>query len=559
MPCDFITVNRIACELDSCLSGGRIEKVFQPSKDELTFTVRANGKNLVLYLSASPRMPILHLTGAKLTNPELAPAFCMHVRKHLTHAIIDKIQTFNNDRIVKIDLTGRDELNFSVAYALYFEMTGRYTNVILTRDGVITEALRHSAIGEAERTVLPGIKYECPESKNTAVTDLNYVKRVLLSAEEGSLSDALLKQTSGLARSTADYVTMGLTAPVDENGADLIVSRLRALLDGEDYSPCVKETGEKADFFVTPYGEDYTPYPDLSSAIEFCTVKKRAEERRASRARRIITVVKNAVARNEKKLALNQNKLLDGQNADRERIKAELITANIYRIKRGDTVLRCEDYYTGKEVEIPLDPTLSPQQNAQRLFARYAKLKRSVEKAEEQIAEITASNEYLATISNSVSLAESETDFSEIETELMLAGYLSDKRASSKKGDTLSRPIEYRFEGIAVMVGKNNLQNDRLTFKSAINSDLWFHVKGFHGSHVVARIGKEPSPALLHFCAELAAYYSGASTSPKVEVDYTRIKNVKRHPSGRPGLVTYVDYKTLTVTPLPHEDFIKKI
>ena len=308
-----------------------------------------------------------------------------------------------------------------------------------------------------------------------------------------------------------------------------------------------------------PYQGDYQAFDTLSSAVEYCTFERAKEEKRLARMRRITTAVKNALSRNEKKLAANQNKVLDGKNADSERIKAELITANIYRIKKGATELVCTDYYQGKEVQIPLDPTMSAQQNAQKLYARYAKLKRSVEKAEEQIAEIVQNTEYLNAIMDSASRAETESDFAEIETELALAGYLTDKKASTKRGDTLSRPIEYRFENVVVWVGKNNLQNDRLTLKTAVNSDLWFHVKGFHGSHVVARTGKEPTPALLHFCAELAAYYSAASASTKVEVDYTRIKNVKRHPSGRPGLVNYVDFKTITVKPHRHEDFIKKI
>lgn len=559
MPCDFIAVNCLARELNDALAGGKIEKIFQPSKEELTFSVRSNGKNHLVFASASPSLPVVYIAKHKPTNPEVAPAFCMHLRKHLTHAIIDGISTFNNDRIIKFSLTGRDELNFSVEYALYFELTGRFTNVILTRNGVITEALRHSSIGEAERAVLPGLNYEAPRSNNVPITDLDYVRRTLASQAEGSVSEHLLKSTSGLARLTADYVTKNADFPFSASQTDAVIEAISDLISGKDSAPCVATTGKRTDFFVTEMLPDSTRFDTFCEAVEFCTFGRRNEERRGARMKRIATVVKNALSRNEKKLAINRNKVLDGKNADSEKLKAELITANIYRIKRGDTCLECLDYYTGNDVKIPLDPTLTPQQNAQKLYTRYAKLKRSVEKAEEQIAEINQTIEYLNAVMESAVRAEQDSDFAEIETELMLAGYLSDKRANTGKKDVLSRPIEYRFEGVVVLVGKNNLQNDKLTFKSAINSDLWFHVKGFHGSHVVARIGKEPTPALLHFCAELAAHYSEVSGSTKVDVDYTRIKNVKRHPGGRPGLVTYTDYGTLTVRPSKHEDFIKKI
>lgn len=560
MPNDFITINALARELNQKLSGSKIDKIFQPSRDEVTFSVRSRGENVLLYFSANPSLPTVYVTKRKFTNPENAPAFCMHLRKRLTHSIIDEISTFNNDRIVQINLTSRDELQFEVKYALYFEITGRYVNLILTEDGKITDALRHVFPEDSDRPVLPGLRYLPPEPRRVAVSDLCAVRKILSSTECGRVSEVLLEHTSGLARSTAEFISTD-ELPLSQDKIAGIVDKIGDLINSDRYfSPVVEmKNGAVNEFFICPYFEgEFEHFSSLSDAIDYATFERKSAEKLLARGRRIRTAIKNALSRNEKKLSINENKVLDGANAEEDRITAELITSNIYRIERGSSEVILDNYYSGEKLTVKLDPLLSPQKNAQKLYSRYAKKKRAVEIATEQIREIKENTAYLESILVSLNNALTVQDLEDVETELLLGGYLSDGKATRKKNDSMSRPIEYRFMGTQIFVGKNNLQNDRLTFKSAINSDLWFHVKAFHGSHVVVRLGREPSSEIVQFAAELAAYFSEAKGSAKVEVDYTRIKNVKRHPSQRPGLVTYTDYKTVNVTPNRHEDYIKK-
>lgn len=553
MPTDTLTLNALAKELDGALKGARIDKIYQPEADEVTFLLRAENQNKLLVISANPSVPRIYLSKQKKDNPINAPSFCMLLRKHLTSARIQSVELYSNDRIIRITCQAKNEMMDEVTLYLYFEYMGRYSNLIVTNgDYKILDVLRRVSLDcTRSRKLLPGFTYSPPTQDKISIFD----DKLLLTVEFSNCdADTLLKSCSGLSRESATELLC--RAQTHKSVSEGFVEELNKLLSHHIPTVGYDSSGAPVDFFVSPYETldyEYERKDTLSEAMEECCTSKDTRARIKAKTKHFHTVVKNAITRCEKKLGVNRQKLLDCEKAELDRIKGELLTANLYKIERGTTSVTLFNYYDGKEITVTLDGTKTPAQNAQNYFRRYTKLKRTKEAVEKMIAENVETLHYLRSLTYDVESATVESDILDVEQALVDYGLIDKKSPKVKQTSQPSTPYKYLFEGIEIYVGRNNVQNDNLTFKSAQRGDTWLHAKGYHGSHVIVKT-QNLTDTLLTFCAEITAYFSEARSSSKVEIDYTLIKNVKRHPSKHVGLVVYDDYSTIIVTPNAHEE-----
>ena len=456
---EFSVLNLLLEELNAELASGHIEKVRQPSKDMLLLTVRKKRENKTLLISTSGGKARMHLTAQSFENPSEPPMFCMLLRKHLCGAEIEAFSQLNEDRIIEITVSARDELGRGGLEYLVLEMTGRCPNLLLL------DSDRHVLASRFSRDIRtnPGSVY-CPPEKPEAV------------------------------------------AAGDSPEIDGSVS---AYLDS------------------------------------FYSLKEREEQFR-SKSKELRTALNSAVKRTAKKLAARKNELLQTQNREELRKKAELITANLYRLKKGDRVLICQDYYEAgsPEREIELDPLKSPQEYAAKLFKEYNRKKTAeahlvalIDEAEQQLDFLLSEQDLLAR-------ASSDRDVAEIKAELCAQGFIKQKKSSKTKKEKPLPPYAFTLpSGKTALVGRNNTQNEELTFKTARRSDWWFHAKDYHGSHVILICSdEEPTEEDISFCASLAS--SNSEAAGPCPVDYCRVKNVKKQKGALPGRVFYTDYST---------------
>lgn len=561
MPTDALTIYALARELNDKLSGARIDKIYQPEGDEITFLVRTNNENKTLVISANPAIPRIHFTGLKKDNPLNAPAFCMLLRKYLTSARILSVELFNHDRIIKFTISSKSEMMDDMTLYLYFELMGRYSNLIITNsDNKILDVLRRVPLDMSHtRRLLPSFTYAPPTQEKVSIFNQNELRHAIEFCDRSE--DSVLSAVSGISRETARELIYRANLSGNSDFADSFIQETSNLLS--TVKPCVSlnKNGVAQDFFVDKYLSQNCEFRDektLSDAIDNCYAEKDFEARLKTKSKHLTQVVKNAISRTEKKLGVNLDKLSDCEKAEEYRIKGELITANLYRIPKNSEGVILQNYYDdNKDIKIALDSTKTPSQNAQNYFRRYVKLKRTKETVLSMIEENKELLSYLKGISYFILSATAESDLKDIEENLVETGLIIRKQKDKKGQNKPSAPLKYVFEDTEIFVGRNNLQNEQLTFKSALKSDTWLHVKNYHGSHVIVRSGKELSPELLLFSAELAAFYSEAKSADKVEVDYTKIKNVRHSPAKRLGLVIYTDFSSIIVKPNEHKNYRK--
>ena len=570
MPNDFVTIKALAGELSDMLSGGKINKIYMPEKDEVTISVRARGENYLLCISTNPQNPRMHLTTEKKENPPVAPGFCMYLRKYFTGGTITDIGIMGEDRIISLNVTSRNEMHDEINISLVAEMMGRYSNLIaVDNNGNIGAAIKQVPFDTAtKRCILPGIKYSAPPQSKIPPSDKSALAAALESYNGGKLSLFIAEKFAGYSKLTAAFAVK--LAGLDDNAESLSEKDAAALLDAlgklDDvyasplFSPCCLKKGEEyTDYFVCPYGDgEYESFPTLSRCIERATAAREKSERHREHTRELNRYYKNFIAREEKKLAKSRARLKECEDTEYCRKCGDLITINLYAIKRGDKVLSAIDVYDpeGKTVEVELDPSLSPQQNAQAYYKKYAKLKRTFVAVSRQIEETLQTLDYARDIGRAIEMCSTSAEYAEIESELAQLGAIRKKRALDKRMKP-AKPLEYAVDGYKVLVGKNNLQNERITFKIAQGGDIWMHAKDAHGSHlIIICSGEEVPEKTLAVCAEIAAYYSQSAQADKVTVDYTRRKRVKRHPSGKPALVVYTEYKSLSVKPCAHTELL---
>ena len=576
MPFDAIFMTALAGELRDTLLGGKVDKLSQPARDEAVLHMRAGRDNVRLLLSASPAHPRAQLTKVPRENPETPPLFCMLLRKHFTGARLLELTQPSMERLLDFRFETLDELGDRVERRLVLECIGRKSNLImLDGAGRITDCMRR-ADGDlsVKRPVMPGLYYQLPEP--TGRLDPSAMERdglcsfVLANAPEGDGQDKwLLDSFNGLSPLIArELVFQG------DGTREGLAQRLCELMDRvehRNFSPTVLiRDGKPVDFTFMPVlqygpGVELKRYPTFSALLDDFYEQKEAQERVKQRGQDFIRSVTQARNRTAKKIANQEGDL--ARSADREKLRqfGDIITTNFYQMNKGQTVLRAQNYYDPDcaEVDIPLDPLLTPQQNAAKYYKDYKKAQKAEEMLTIQLEKNRGELDYLESVLQMISMSEGDRDLQEIRQELMDNGYLKQhKRKMTAKGKQKivhAKPMEFRSSaGLTILVGKNNSQNDRLTLKDADKRDIWLHAQKIHGSHVILKTGgAEPDERSLTEAAMLAAWFSQARESSQVPVDYTPVKVVKKPAGAKPGFVIYNTYRTLFVT--PEETLVKAL
>ncbi len=568
MPFDAIFMTALAGELRQALTGGKVDKLYQPARDEAVLHMRAGRDNVRLLLSASPAHPRAQLTRVPRENPETPPMFCMLLRKHFAGARLLELSQPSMERLLDFRFETLDELGDRVERRLVLECIGRKSNLImLDGAGRITDCMRRAEVDlSAKRPVMPGLFYAPPEPTGrldpSAMAPEELRSFVLANASQGDGQDKWLLDTfNGLSPLTArELVFQG------EGTREGLADRLAQLMErvkAGDFTPTVLlREGRPFDFTFQPilqYGPavELKRYPTFSALLDDFYEQKEAQERVKQRGQDFIRSVTQARNRTAKKIANQEADL--ARTAGREKLRryGDIITTNFYAMSRGQSVLRAQDYYDPAcpEVDIPLDPLLTPQQNAARYYKDYKKAQKAEEMLTLQIEKNRGELDYLDSVLQMITLSEGDRDLQEIRQELMDNGYLKQHRrkmtAKGKQKIVHAKPLEFRSSGgLTILVGKNNSQNDRLTHREADKRDLWLHAQKLHGSHVILKTGGlPPDERSLTEAAMLAAWFSQGRDSGQVPVDYTPVKAVKKPAGAKPGYVIYHTYQTLYVTP----------
>ena len=559
MPLDAIYLSALTAELKEKLEGGRIDKVQQPERDILLLSLRAKGENLRLLLAAGTGNARVHLTESSFENPAEPPMFCMLLRKHLVGAHITAVYQPDYERLLIVELEGHDEMGFACQKKLVAEMIGRSANIILVDgEGRIVDCMRRMDFGgDAQRRMLPGMIYRLPpkqEKPPLLETDSAQRKTMIAGSDrQQSLDKWLLNSFAGLSPLVCRELAHRCGGSYDTlpELVDAFVDSVQA----GDLRPCILyEDGKPKDFSFMPISQ-YGPAlscreeESFSKLLDsFYSQRDRAEQQRR-RSHQLFKTVRTIRDRIQRKLASQTEELRRTEDRDEVRKTAELVTANIYRIKKGDRTLECVDYYDPEcpVIRIALDPLKTPQQNAAALFKEYNKLKAARAHLTGLIEEGERQLDYLNSVLELLSLSETEKDISDIRRELIATGYL--RKQGGSKADRSKGQAPWRFvtdDGFEVLAGRSNVQNDELTTKTGRRTDYWFHTQHLHGSHVILRCnGLEPTELAVAQAAVIAAYYSQGREGGKVPVDYTMLRFVRKPSGALPGKVIYTDYKTI--------------
>ena len=572
MPLDAIFLSALTEELNITLPGARIDKIQQPERDTVLFQIRSPAAgNRKLLLSASPNHPRLHYTEARWENPAQPPMFCMLLRKHLAGGRILSLRQLPLERAVELRVESADELGELSEKSLYLELMGRNSNLILTGpDGRIIDCLRRVDFEMSEkRQVLPGLFYreppaqgkldfraETPESLRAALEVVDHPTALdrWLTDRYAGISPLIARELAWLStgRADPDLTTLDRSAL-----AEALDRSLRGL--ASDFVPtCLYLNGERKDYSFRPIRqyEGYMTqerFPGFSALLDDFYTGRALNERMRARTQSIHKSLSNQLSRVRRKLA-NQEKELEA-TYDRERLRqlGDVVTANIHRIERGQARLMATDFYDPemREIEIPLNVTLSPQQNAAKFYKDYTKAKHAEKFLTEQIELGRTEENYLASVLEALDRAETEADVNDIRTELIEGGYLRPTDRKKQMKIPASKPMQFTSsDGIQILVGRNNRQNDLLTTKMAYKTDLWLHVQKAHGSHVIIACAGAPVPdQTVTEAAELAAWFSQARQGHNVPVDLCPVRQVKKPAGAKPGMVVYENYRTVYVTP----------
>lgn len=559
MPQDAFTLLHAARELNNLLSGAKVNRVVQPDKDDVYLAVYTKSGARTLVLSSNAEYCRVAFTSAEKPKPQVAPSFCMLLRKHLLGAETESVSLVGFERIIKIDFRTKNDFKDSVVKTMYCEIMGKYSNLILTENGKILGCIKNAPLDVATtRLTLPGADYVLPKSQDKAdITDKTSFKSRYMSAFFGDLPKFLFENVKGLSFVTAEEIAANVPADAD---VDAVYDAVKTFYLSPVVSPCVKGEGKKRDYYITDYktiGGQTEYFDTITDAEDDVFSAKERKKAFDLEYKRISDKVNSLTKKLGKKLQGENEKLLSSANYDELRVKGELITANLYRLEKGMKSCELENYYDDyKPMKITLDENLTPNANAQRYFKKYAKEKRAVEIVTPQKEQTEKDLDYLGSVGHELSLAADKSDFKDIEEELISQGLLpAPKNKSVKTAESPYR--EYIADGYAIKCGKNNLQNDRLLSR-AYKDDLWLHAKGFHSPFVIVETKGEKIPdEVIKTAAEICAYYSDGGKGGKVHVDYCLRKFVKKPPKAKPGSVIYTDYKTACVQPLPHDE-IKK-
>lgn len=573
MPLDGFTLHFLTEELRRDIVGCRVEKVHQPSKDELVLHLRDRNGAKKLFLSASANSPRIHLIDRAPENPSVPPMFCMLMRKHLSSAQITAVRQNGLDRVVAVDFSATNELGDKVGLTLYVEIMAKHSNIILvTEQGRIIDAVKRIDCTQSSvRQILPGGEYHDPPTQNKlSLLECSTQETVdaVFSQSSKMLSSALLGAVEGASPLVCREIAETSGGDVQTACADVMqkmrvadsLDKIKQSLEANSGKPTVlkDESGKPFDFSffdIRQYGSVYTTvYFDSFSELldEFYSERDRIDRTR-QRSADLQKLLSSLTSRISRRLNNQRAELSACDDKEELRINAELITAYQYTLEKGAAFYEVADYYNeNKPRRIPADPALTPSANAQRYYKEYRKAKTAEQMLATLIEQGEAELQYIDSVSDSLSRAAGFGEINEIRSELAASGYLKRKSTGNKKGlQKPSAPMEYRSsDGLKMLVGRNNVQNDKLSLKTAAKGDMWLHTQKIPGSHVIicAEGGEIPETTLLE-AARIAAYHSRARESANVPVDYTLAKNLKKPVGAKPGKVIYHVYNTLYVTP----------
>ncbi|CQJ53886.1 TPA: NFACT RNA binding domain-containing protein [Streptococcus agalactiae] len=539
MSFDGFFLHHLTNELQEQIEKGRIQKVNQPFDHELVLTIRNNRRNYKLLLSAHPVFGRIQTTEANFQNPQNPNTFTMIMRKYLQGAVIETIQQIENDRILEIIVSNKNEIGDHIKATLVVEIMGKHSNIILIdkNEHKIIESIKHVGFSQnSYRTILPGSTYIAPP-KTKAINPFDISDQTLFELlQTNDLSPKNLQQLfQGLGRDTA----LELSHCLKDNK----LNDFRQFFSRE-YYPSLTEKS----FSAVQFSSSHETFQSLEQLLDYYYQEKAEKDRIAQQASDLIHRVQSELEKNIKKLAKQQDELLATENAEEFRQKGELLTTYLSMVPNNQDVVVLDNYYTNQTIEISLDRALTPNQNAQRYFKKYQKLKEAVKHLKGIISDTENTITYLESVETSLNHASME-DINDIREELVETGFI--KRRAHDKQHKRKKPEQYLASDgkTIIMVGRNNLQNDELTFKIARKGELWFHAKDIPGSHVLIRDNLNPSDEVKTDAAELAAYYSKARLSNLVQVDMIEAKKLNKPSGTKPGFVTYTGQKTLRVTP----------
>ncbi|SER62183.1 Rqc2 family fibronectin-binding protein [Lachnobacterium bovis] len=580
MAFDGIVISNLVHELNNTILNSRISKISQPEKDELLLTFKGTKGSTRLLISVNASLPFMCLTNENKTAPLQAPTFCMVLRKHIANGRITKIYQPNFDRIIHFDIEHLDEMGDLSQKTLIVELMGKHSNIIFCdKDNTIINSIKHvSCLVSSLREVLPGRKYFIPNTQGNKINpfEINNSDELfnIIISKPLSVIKAIYTSFNGISPLIASEICYRSGIDGDSSVSAFTADELKHVsncffwfiedLKNNKFQPCIirenKVPIEFSSVTLTQY-QDYvsTNYDSISEVLEIFYKEKNIHSRIRQKSYELRHIVTTSLERNQKKLSLQTKQLKDTNKRDKFRVYGELINSYGYNLDPDAKFLEAPNYYDdNKIIKIPLDPTITPQENSKKYFDKYQKLKRTYEALTELIEDTDKEIKHLESIQASIDIATSSDDLIQIKEELIDFGYIK-KHKNNKKIKTKSKPFHYvSSDGYDIYVGKNNYQNDQLTFKFATGNDWWFHAKGMPGSHVIVKSNNSELPdRVFEEAGSLAAYYSSGRENEKVEVDYLQKKNVKKPNSGAPGFVVY--YTNYSLIAIPDISNLKKM
>ena len=570
MPFDALFLSAVTEELQEAV-GMRIDRVSQPARDTVVLQLRGREGSRKLLLCASPNRPRVQFSALSVENPAQPPMFCMLLRKHLTGARLASVTQEPMERLLDLTLDCLDELGTPSRKHMILELMGRSSNLILTDpEGRVIDCLRRVDLEMSEvRQLLPGLFYRMPPARDKrdpfSLSERDF-SALLETAEPGMrLDKLLLDRLNGISPLICRELSALVCGETDSTVGMLTDRASAAAALRRFFETCrpfrptlLLQDGAPKDFScvpITQYGGflKTEEYSSCSALLDACYGRLERDERRRQRAQQLTKAVTNHRDRTARKLELQKKEHADSQDRERLRRCGDLVTANLYQIRKGQTVLRTQDFYDPAlaETEIALSPQLSPQQNAAKYYKEYAKAKNAEKILTEQIEKGTRTLAYLNSVLDELERAESDRDLTEIKAELVEQGFVRETDRKKQMKQPASKPMEFESStGLRILVGRNNRQNDQLTLKLASKTDVWLHTQKIHGSHAVILCGgTQPDDQTVTEAAMLAAWYSQARGGQNVPVDMTQVRNVKKPAGSPPGMVIYDRYTTVWVTP----------
>lgn len=572
MAFDGIVIAGLVHELNQTVLNTKISKIAQPENDELLLTCKGKSTQYRVAVSASASLPFLYLTEENKVSPLQAPTFCMVLRKHIANGRIIRIYQPHMERIINFEIEHLNEMGDLCRKTLIVELMGKHSNIIFCdEDGIIIDSIKRvSSAVSSLREVLPGKPYFIPSTQedkyNPLAIDSNRIYEIILD-KPTTVCKAIYTSFTGVSPLIASEAAFRADMDADQPVASFSDNEIRHLsnhlawlfdeIRRNDYHPVIVRKGRKPLEFsalaLTMYQDCETEeFDSMSKVLEVFYSEKNVYSRIHQKSADLRRIVATALDRSQKKYQLQQKQMKDSEKREKYKLYGEMINVYGYNLEEGAKELVCENFYdNNKEIRVPLDPTLTTRENSQKYFDRYGKLKRTAEALETLLAETNAQIEHLESIQNSLDIALSAEDLIQIKQELTEYGFIK-KNRSGKKEKIKSKPFHYlSSDGYDMYVGKNNYQNDELTFKFATGNDWWFHAKGMPGSHVIVRNDKDGQmpDRVFEEAGKLAGYYSKGRESDKIEIDYLQKKNVKKPAGSAPGFVVYYTNYSLTIHP----------